>query len=100
MARLLFVLYLFSQNANIRPEEVFRAQLNGGQSVIGKLVAECRSFDSISVTAMIREIKNQLMPFLKGRGLVIAVDEASLADKTMENQLISPSALVKVVIFC
>ncbi|KAK3807861.1 MAG: hypothetical protein J3Q66DRAFT_85573 [Benniella sp.] len=96
LARLLFLQFLLDRNPDLKPQQFFREQTNGGASAIGTLVFKLQEYKNITIQAMLRKIETKLRSLLAPRelGLVIAVDEAQIAENgILAGRLISPSAL-------
>jgi hypothetical protein len=92
LARLLFLLLLFQIEPNLTPEVYFRQQVNGGANVVEKLVNLLTDYAPSTIRIMLSEVKSLVHKQLSGRGLIIAVDEAHLAEQTLP-YLISPTVL-------
>ena len=94
LARQLFLELLFRKNRQVTPEAFFREQINGGSTTIGSLVDELRKYDPQTIRSMLRHVEGHLQTFLTGRGLVIALDEAHIAETDcLHDRLISPKAI-------
>jgi superfamily II DNA or RNA helicase len=94
LARLLFLRGLFEIEPNLTPEQFFiEQQTETGGDMIEELVDKCRAYESSTISRMIEEVKKQLAPLIKDKSVVIAADEAQLADTIMRQMLISPTAL-------
>ncbi|RUP43600.1 hypothetical protein BC936DRAFT_136959, partial [Jimgerdemannia flammicorona] len=100
LARQMFLELLFRKYPQITPEEFFREQINGGSIAIGKLVGNLRQYHPQTIRKMLDNVGNDLKTFLNGRALVIALDEAHIAETDiMHDQLISPWAITHNVEF-
>jgi hypothetical protein len=94
LCRLLLLLHLLRYNPNLTPEQFFRVQVNGGSEHIANLVIVIKHYTSETVQLLLTEASRQVRRyFQQGMELIIAVDEASLADYTLPNALISPTAI-------
>lgn len=94
LCRLLFLRHLFLHNPHVTPEQFLRAQVNGGAILVGELVTMAKKYSVQTVELMLWEVSRQVRACLKpDQGLIIGLDEATLADHTLQNKLISPSAL-------
>ncbi|KAF9164598.1 hypothetical protein DFQ26_001253 [Actinomortierella ambigua] len=97
LARLLFLQFLFHSNPNLDPHQFFREQTSTeGHLTIGRLIKKLREYDSTAIHEMLDEAQINLRSLLAPRrlGLVIAVDEAQVAEeRILAGKLISPSAL-------
>ncbi|RUO96863.1 hypothetical protein BC936DRAFT_141333, partial [Jimgerdemannia flammicorona] len=100
LARQLFLKLLFRKYPQITPEEFFREQINKGSITIGKLVGNLREYDPQTIHNMLIHVGNDLQTFLNGRALVIALDEAHIAETDiMHDKLILPWAITHKVNF-
>ncbi|KAF9080036.1 hypothetical protein BGX29_005673, partial [Mortierella sp. GBA35] len=99
LARLLFLQLLLNHIPDLEPRQFFHEQTTTeGASTIGTLVYKLREYDTLTIEAMRRVTETNLHSRLgaRGRGLVIAVDEAQVTENDiLAGKLISPSALIK-----
>jgi len=95
LARQLFLVLLFRKYPQITPETFFREQVVNGYNTIFELVNELKSYDSETIVIMLKHVEKHLQTFLTGRGLVIALDEAHVAETgCLHEKLISPRAII------
>jgi hypothetical protein len=92
LGRLMFLLILFRENPSLTPGAYFREQVNGGSRTIESIVLKLLDYDNDSINALLSGVFNEVTKCAGGRALVIAVDEAQLAQETLFG-LVSPSAL-------
>ncbi|KAF9348650.1 hypothetical protein BGX26_012965 [Mortierella sp. AD094] len=81
LARLLFLLMILEMDKNLTPEEFFRAQMSGGISTIGNLVNALRVYDVMTIRMMLQRVQSKVAMSIGNRGLVIAIDEAQIAEE-------------------
>ena len=94
LARQLFLLLLFNQNPQLTPKIFFREQMNGGSLIIGQLIRELKIYHPGTIADMLGIVYTELQKYLKGQGLVIALDEAHIADNyILHGKLISEKAI-------
>ncbi|KAF9139415.1 hypothetical protein BGX30_007983 [Mortierella sp. GBA39] len=97
LARLLFLQFLFNNNAQLTPEQFFREQTSGGAVTIGELVKRLRVFESTTISDMLDLTQDNLAAQLnrQQKGLVVAVDEAQIAGNLiLPRVFISPTAIL------
>ncbi|KAF9543651.1 hypothetical protein EC957_000583 [Mortierella hygrophila] len=98
LARLVFLQLLLNNNPKLEPIQYFREQTTGGASTIGELADRLREYDNNTIQAMLHEVETKVDSLLgvKGNCLVIALDEAHIAEKEiLADKLVSPFAMAK-----
>ncbi|KAK3817647.1 MAG: hypothetical protein J3Q66DRAFT_298758 [Benniella sp.] len=98
LARLLFLQLLLDNNPGLEPRQFFLEQTNGGAATIRKLVVKLKEYSKGTIQLMLDKTQAKVRVVLQRRqlGLVIALDEAQLAETgILANKFISPSALSK-----
>ncbi|KAF9966336.1 hypothetical protein BGZ70_002615 [Mortierella alpina] len=99
LARMLFLQLLLNRIPDLEPRQFFNEQTTPeGASTIGTLVYKLREYDTVTIEAMRRATETKLHSRLieRRRGLVIAVNEAQVAENDiLAGKLISPSALIR-----
>src|SRR5205823_5939431 len=90
-----FLELLFRKDHQLTPEAFFREQLNGGSTTIGKLVGKLRIYHPQTIRSMLGYVEDHLRTFLTGRRLVIALDEAHIAETDcLHDSFIEPCAIL------
>ncbi|KAF9344864.1 hypothetical protein BGX34_005264, partial [Mortierella sp. NVP85] len=98
LARLLFLQLLLDNNPGLEPRQFFLEQTNGGAETICKLVVKLKKYKKETIQLMLYTTQAKIRGVLQRQqlGLVIAIDEAQLAETgILANKLISPSALTR-----
>ncbi|KAG0071534.1 hypothetical protein BGZ90_012222 [Linnemannia elongata] len=83
LARFLFLQLLLDRNPDLEPQQFFREQTAvAGASTIHELVKALRKYDSLAIQYMLDDVQTKLHDQLepRRRGLVIALDEAQVAE--------------------
>lgn len=96
LARLLFLQPLFNINPDLEPLQFFCEQTNGGATTIETLVHMLRAYDTGTIDLMSRQVQNKLAGYLtkRGQGLVIALDEAQVAEsRILAGQFTAPFSI-------
>ncbi|RPB23667.1 hypothetical protein L211DRAFT_235418 [Terfezia boudieri ATCC MYA-4762] len=93
LARLLFLCMLFKKNQNLTPEEYFREQINGASEAIHAIVLQLKLYCIDSIDLLLTNVRQELRKKIDdSRGLVVAVDEAQIAEKfILSGRFIAPS---------
>ncbi|KAF9103457.1 hypothetical protein BGX30_009151, partial [Mortierella sp. GBA39] len=76
----------------------FHEQTAGGASTIGELVDKLREYDNNTIQVMLNEVQTEVDSLIgdKGVNLVIALDEAQVAENNiLADKLVSPFAVAK-----
>jgi hypothetical protein len=94
LERLMFLLVLFRQYPLLVSETYFHEQVNGKSEVIIKIVNLLKDYNASSISLMLNKVFSEVCVRIENRGLVVAVDEAQLAQYILDS-LVSVSAVFK-----
>jgi len=96
LSRLLFLQLLFENNKSLTPEQFFREQMNGAVPTIKGVVEVLHAYDPKTIDSMLNFVQIKLVTFIGKRGLIIAIDEAHIAEEfILAGKLIAPTAAIK-----
>ena len=93
-ARLLLLLLHLTCSSTLTPDEFFHLQFNGASITLETLVGIAKMYDDETLRCMITELSKQLRDKAPKQQLIIAVDEAQLADLTLRDELLSIKCLL------